>query len=244
MNGHMQAVILAGGLGTRLGSLTRTMPKPMMQVAGIPYLEHQLRLLEQQSIRDVVLLTGYLGEKIEEYFGDGGRFGLALRYSREPQPLGTAGALREAGPMLADSFVLIYGDSYLPVSYPAVHEQLVASGAQGLMVVYGDQSGDTSVKKNVDVDNAGYVTVYEKDSERELPYVEAGVLAFRKSLLALIPPAGGVSLEKEIFPQLIGRRRLAAHITQQRFYDIGTPERLRVFENFLAHDHHTNATSR
>ena len=82
----MQAVILAGGLGTRLWPLTQTLPKPMALVAGVPYLEHQLRLLKRQSISDLVLLTGYLGEQIEDYFGDGSRLGMQIRYSREPEP--------------------------------------------------------------------------------------------------------------------------------------------------------------
>jgi NDP-sugar pyrophosphorylase family protein len=238
----MQAVILAGGLGTRLWPLTRQVPKPMVPVAGVPYLEHQLRLLKKQSILDIVLLTGYLGEQVEEYFGDGGSLGLAIRYSREPQPRGTAGALREARSLLAGTFLLIYGDSYLPIDYAAVFERLGRSGAQGLVVVYDNQR-DTSVKNNIDVDSSGFVTVYEKDSGRILSYVEAGVLAFRKSCLDLIPPAGAVSLEREIFPLLIAKRQLAAHITRQRFYDIGTAERLKAIEEFLAHDHHTNTIS-
>ena len=111
------------------------------------------------------------------------------------------------------------------------------------MVVYDNKLSDTSVTSNVGVDDAGYVTVYEKDSGQDLPFVEAGVLAFRKAVLDLIPPSGVVSLEKEIFPALIGRHQLATQITRQRFYDIGTPDRLRAFESFLANDHHTNAIS-
>src|SRR5450432_2485472 len=102
----MQAVILAGGLGTRLWPLTKTVPKPMVPVAGAPYLEHQLRLLEKQGIRDILLLTGYLGEQIEEHFGDGSRLGLRIAYSREETPVGTGGALRLAQGLLADSFLL------------------------------------------------------------------------------------------------------------------------------------------
>jgi len=239
----MQAVILAGGLGTSLWPLTNPLPKPMVPVAEVPYLEHQLRLLKKQSILDIILLTGYLGDQVEEYFGDGRSLGLTIRYSREDQPCGTAGALRDARTLLADSFLLIYGDSYLPIHYPAVYQRLESSGAQGLVVVYDNRRGDTSVKNNIDVDDTGFVTVYEKDSGRALSYVEAGVLAFRKSCLDLVPPHGPVSLEKEIFPLLIAKRQLAAHITQQRFYDIGTAERLKVIEEFLAHDHHTNTIS-
>src|SRR5258706_11920173 len=115
----MQAVILAGGLGTRLWPLTKTVPKPMVPVAGVPYLEHQLQLLKKQSILDIILLTGYLGDQVEEYFSDGRSLGLAIRYSREDQPCGTAGDLRDARTLLADSCLLIYGDSYLPIHYPA-----------------------------------------------------------------------------------------------------------------------------
>jgi NDP-sugar pyrophosphorylase family protein len=235
----MQTAILAGGLGTRLWPVTQAVPKPMVPVAGAPYLEHQLRRLAEQSILDVVLLTGYLGEQIEEYFGDGSRLGLRLRYSREPFPLGTGGALREARALLEDVFLVIYGDSYLPIDYTAVYRQMEQSSAQGLLVVYDNSDEDTSVINNVEVDDeSGVVTRYEKDSKDVLRYVEAGVLAFRKSALDLIPADGAVSLEKEIFPQLIARRALIAHVTRQRFYDIGTPERLQVIERLLAHDHH------
>src|SRR6266567_9060405 len=99
----MQTVILAGGLGTRLWPLTEAIPKPMVTVAGVPYLEHQLRLLAEQNLRDVLLLTGYLGEQIEAHFGEGERFGLRLEYSQEPSPLGTGGALRHARDQLHDA---------------------------------------------------------------------------------------------------------------------------------------------
>jgi mannose-1-phosphate guanylyltransferase len=234
----MQAVILAGGLGTRLWPVTKDVPKPMVPVAGVPYLEHQLRRLAEQSICNVVLLTGYLGEQIEEYFADGSRLGISLQYSREPHPLGTGGALREAASLLEDVFLVIYGDSYLPIDYAAVYRQLERSSALGLLVAYDNRQEDTSVRNNVDVDQAGMVVRYEKDSPDALPYVEAGVLAFRKAALDLIPAQGAISLEKEIFPPLIARRSLLAHVTRQRFYDIGTPERLQVIERLLAHDHH------
>jgi mannose-1-phosphate guanylyltransferase len=239
----MQAVILSGGLGTRLWPLTKDVPKPMVPVAGVPYLEHQLRRLEEQSIRDIVLLTGYLGEQIEEYFGDGSRMKLSIQYSREDTPLGTGGALREARALLADRFLIIYGDSYLPIDYAAVLQQLENSPAQGLLVVYDNRQEDTSVKNNVNLDAEGYVLQYEKDSAQPMSYVEAGVLAFRKPAVDLIASQGMVSLEKEIFPKLIAGRSLIAHVTRQRFYDIGTPERLQAIERLLAHDHHADTIS-
>jgi mannose-1-phosphate guanylyltransferase len=234
----MQAVILAGGLGTRLLPLTEAIPKPMVSVAGVPYLEHQLRLLAEQDIRDVLLLTGYLGEQIEAHFGDGSRMGLRIAYSRESSPLGTGGALREARDKLEHAFLIIYGDSYLPIAYREAFEHLIATGAEGLVVVYDNSLADTSVKNNIDLDDGGRVARYEKDSPDRLSYVEAGVLALRRSVVDLMPTEGAVSLEKEIFPKLIARRQLAAFVTRQRFYDIGTPDRLRLIETVLAHDSH------
>lgn len=232
----MQAVVLAGGLGTRLWPLTETVPKPMVPVAGAPYLEHQLRLLARQSVSDIVLLTGHLGEQIEEHFGDGERLGIRIRYSRELTPIGTGGALREARNLLADAFLVIYGDSYLPIEYGLPLELLKQSDATGVLVLYRDPSGETMVNPNVAMTENGVVTRYDKDSpgDPELRYVEAGVLALRREVLDDIAPAGMASLEKEAFPKLIARRKLLGWPTAQRFYDIGTPDRLRVIEGLLA----------
>lgn len=232
----MQAVILAGGLGTRLWPLTREVPKPMVPVAGVPYLEHQMRILKEQSITDIVLLTGYLGDQIEAYFGSGSILGLDIRYSREQVPIGTGGALREAAGLLAETFLVIYGDSYLPIQYRAALETLESSPAHGLLVVYDNRLGDTSVGNNVALDEDGYVLRYDKSSPDRsgLHFVEAGVLAFRRSVVDLIPPAGKVSLEEEIYPALIARRELISYCTGERFYDIGTPDRLKVIENLFS----------
>ncbi|MEI9900588.1 MAG: nucleotidyltransferase family protein [Hyphomicrobium sp.] len=240
----MQVVILAGGLGTRLGSLTRDTPKPMVPVAGVPYLEHQLRIIGEQGIRRIVLLTGYLGEQIEEYFGTGKRLGLDIRYSRETTPLGTGGALRLAAPLLDDEFLLLYGDSYLPIQYADVLGSLRRSSI-GATVIYDNTQADTMVLNNIAIDDEGRVTRYRKDgNEGELRYVEAGVHALRKSVLRYFPANPVVSLENDIFPKLIEDGRLHCHITDQRFYDIGTPERLKVIEELFHHDHHQNTVPR
>ena len=229
----MQAVILAGGLGTRLGAITRAVPKPMVPVAGRPYLEYQLRELARQDIRDVVLLTGYLGEQIEDHFGDGRSLGLNLRYSREATPQGTGGALRDAAGLLADEFLLIYGDSFLPIPYAPVLDRLRESGAAGVAVVY-DNREDTSVRNNIALTPGGFVRRYAKGADDpELRYVEAGVLAFRRAIVGRLPPAGPASLEADLYPRLVAGRELAAYPTAQRFYDIGTPERLAVLEQVL-----------
>ena len=159
--------------------------------------------------------------------------GLQIAYSREATPVGTGGALRLARHLLADSFLLINGDSYLPINYTIPLRKLENSDAEGLLVIYDNRQADTTVKCNVDIDDSFHVTRYEKDCPDPLSYVEAGVLAFRRSMVDLIPADGAVSLEKEIFPRLIGCRRLIAHVTTERFYDIGTPDRLKVIGELL-----------
>ena len=233
--GPVQVVILAGGLGTRLWPLTKQVPKPMVPVAGLPYLEHQLRLLARQRLTNVVILTAYLGEQIEDYFQEGQRLGLSIRYSREPEPLGTGGALREARPMLEDLFIVLYGDSYLPMDYAAVGRRLADSEALGVLVVYHDVNGETGVRGNVVLGENDLVTRYDKTvDDPALQYIEAGVLALRKEAIALAPPSGKASLEQEVFPQLIQRGLLLGLPTGQRFYDIGTPDRLQAIEALFA----------
>jgi len=231
----MQAVILAGGRGERLRPLTDTMPKPMVPIRGRPYLAYQLDELKRQGIGDVVLLTGYLGERVEACFGDGAALGMRLRYSREPSPLGTGGALKLAAPLLAEDFVVIYGDSYLPIRYAEPLARLRASGAEALVVAFENSEATVDVPNNLALDGAGFVARYEKGAGAAagLTHVEAGVLALTRRVLRRIAAGRVCSLEQEVFPQLIAERALAAWTTPQRFYDIGTPSRLKEIEAVL-----------
>src|ERR1700741_848440 len=117
----MPALILAGGLATRLRPLTETIPKALIEVAGQPFLWHQLQLLKRNGISRVVLLVGHLGEAIQDRFGDGAKLGMSLEYSFDgPTLLGTGGAIRRALALLPEQFFVLYGDSYLPCDYRAV----------------------------------------------------------------------------------------------------------------------------
>ncbi len=226
----MQAVILAGGLGTRLRPLTDQVPKPMVEVGGRPFVEYVIHHLVEQGFRQILMLVGYLGERIESYFGDGACYGAAIRYAREPRPLGTGGALRNAVNTLEEEFLLLFGDSYLPIDYRAVEASFRSAPAPGMMVVYDDPGGETGVLKNVALDGDGWVSRYEKGTgSPDLKYVEAGVLCFRRGVFAGLPSGEAVSLEHEIYPRLIACRQLRALITSQRFFDIGTPQRLSEF---------------
>ena len=238
----MQFIILAGGLGTRLLPRTLTVPKPMTPLLGKPYLSYQLDYLRRQGVREVLLLVGHLGEQIIRYFGGGESTGIRLDYSREETLLGTGGALTRAEAKIRDDFFVIYGDSFLPIDYADFEAGFRKSRAEGMIAVYRDPSGLTTVNGNVALSPRGLVIRYEKGvSSPELIYVEAGVLAFRKRVLQRIPPGKVVSLENDIYPELINEEKLAGYVTRERFFDIGTESRIRDMEAWLKNDHLKNA---
>ena len=230
-----QIVVLAGGLGTRLYPLTHDIPKPMMPIAGKPFLHYQLEYLKRQDFRRFLFLTGHLSQQVEDYFGDGSRFEVEISYSVEPEPLGTGGGLRLALPHLEELFILIYGDSFLPIDFRYLSEQFRNADQDACLVLY-DNDQLTDVPDNVRLDATGRVTAYNKTAPESMTHVEAGVLAFRSSVIAELPADRKLSLEMEKFPQLIAQERLSGFVTQQRFYDIGTPARLEEFKQVI-HDY-------
>lgn len=223
----MQAVILTGGLGTRLGSLTRRVPKGMLECAGRPFLAHQLDLLRRSRICDIVLCIGRLGGQVVRHFGDGAAFGLRVRYSWERRSLlGTGGALRHALPLLQDRFLVMYGDSYLPIDYGQVGERFATCDRLGLMVVYENRGRYDWSNLRVEDD---LVVLY--DTGRQIPglmHIDYGLSGLRREALALLPERTPCSLA-ELFQVLVARRELAAWETHQRFYEIGSPAGLAEF---------------
>lgn len=230
----MQAVILAGGLGTRLRPLTEEIPKVMVSVNGKPFLLYLLKLLRSQGISDVVLCIGYRAQQVKDYFGNGESLEVNIRYSEEKEELlGTAGALKQAQSLLGDYFLAINGDTYIPIDYREVEKSFLRRAQKALMVVYDNQE-DTGAKNNVVLGDNLMVKRYDKESpDTSLEYVEAGVLALRKEVLDLIKEGDSISLEEGLYPGLIQQRELAAYVTNQRFYDIGLPEQRRILEEFL-----------
>jgi NDP-sugar pyrophosphorylase family protein len=184
-----------------------------------------------------------LGEKIRDYFGDGRSWGVRIEYSFEENPLGTGGALKNAKHHLGNRFFLIYGDSFLPIDYLSIEKYFSNADKMLLMMLY-DNREDTAVPNNIALNEKGIVTYYEKNSNiSALEYVDAGVLAMKKDVLDTFPSNRVISLENDVFPGLIPLQECAGLVTQQRFYDIGTPERLKCFEAYIMerkkHDHYT-----
>jgi NDP-sugar pyrophosphorylase family protein len=210
-----KVAILAGGFGTRLGSLAQGLPKPMIPINGRPYLERVIESFARRGLRDFVLLTGYRAEVIEEHFGDGEKFGVHITYSRETEPLGTGGAIREARALLGESFVMTYGDVLRYYDY----DRFVTAHDEPCVAVYPRR---TIGNAEVDGDR---VIRFDKRAP-ELPYIDAGFSLMLSSVIDLLPPSGPCSFEESIFPLLAAERRLACEIVDLNFFDIGTPEEL------------------
>ncbi|MDD5111131.1 MAG: sugar phosphate nucleotidyltransferase [Candidatus Altiarchaeota archaeon] len=221
----MQTVIIAGGLGTRLRPLTFEVPKPMVLINSRPFVEHLVLMLKKQGMKDFVFCVGYLSEQFVSHFGDGRRFGVSIRYSVEDEPLGTGGALRKAKRWLDDSFITVYGDTYVPIDYRRLAAYHSKKGRMGTATIY-DNSKHIAVN-NMRLGKDGLIAAYDKKNPEGMEGLDAGVCVFNKSVLKFIPEGRKVSLEMEVFPQLIARHELAGFKTSKRFYDMGTPERLR-----------------
>lgn len=223
--------ILAGGLSTRLQPLTEQIPKALIAVAGEPFLTHQLRLLRSAGIRKVVLCVGHLGEMIQREFADGSGVGMELAYSFDgPALLGTGGALRKALPLLGEQFLVLYGDSYLPIEYAAPARALAASGKLALMTVFPNQNRWDS--SNVRFEG-GEIKRYDKrERTAEMKHIDYGLGVFRAAALAPWPNEKPFDLV-DVYQDLIGRKELAGFEVSQRFYEIGSREGLAELDAML-----------
>ena len=227
----MQVVILAGGLATRLRPLTNTIPKSLVEICDKPFLEYQLDFLEAGEIEDVVLCVSHQGKKIEEYFGNGRKFGLNIRYSYEKKGLlGTAGALKNAEHLLRDKFFVMYGDSYLFLDFVSVMSYFNELNKLGLMVVY--KNYDRYDRSNVVVEGSLVKHYSKKEKTKDMIYIDYGASIFRKKALELVPPNQVYSLE-EFLDQLIEQEELLAYEVNKRFHQIGSPEGLEEFREFI-----------
>jgi NDP-sugar pyrophosphorylase family protein len=221
--------ILVGGLGTRLGEHVRDVPKPILEVAGAPFLDHQLRLLAAHGASEVVLCVGYLGELIEREIGPA-RHGIAIAYSYDSPGLdGTLGAIRRALPLLGERFLVLYGDTYLRIDYRAVAESWLAGGQPAVMTVLRNEG-------RWDVSNAvlrdGMVVRYDKANPiPEMHWIDYGLGGLREDALAVAPES-----ERDLsglYRLLAERGELMGFEAEERFYEIGSPDALAETDAFL-----------
>jgi NDP-sugar pyrophosphorylase family protein len=214
--------------------LSTSIPKFLIPVDDQPFAHYQLKLLAFNGVTDIVLCIGHLGEKIQEFVGSGSKWGLKVQYVNEGSELrGTGGALRLAYDQgaLASDFMVLYGDSYLPISYPSVLEAFHESNAEALMTVLKNENQWD--RSNVCYDS-GKVSIYDKKNPTpSMHYIDYGLSLFRKSVIEHLIRSGDKVDLAEIFHRLSLEGRLAGYPVEHRFYEIGSISGLESFREFL-----------
>ncbi|MBC8074682.1 MAG: nucleotidyltransferase family protein [Chloroflexales bacterium] len=229
------AALLAGGLATRLRPITETIPKALVEVAGKPFIDHQLALLRRNGITQVTLCLGYLGEQVQAHLGDGAAHDVRLRYSFDGERLlGTGGALRRALPLLGDAFWVLYGDSYLDIDYGAVLAAFQDSDALGLMTVLRNENRwDTS---NVVFRDGELLRYSKRDRTPAMDYIDYGVALLRREALERVPLDEPYDLA-DLYSALVHNHEMIGYEVTRRFYEIGTPYGLAETDAFLRGAH-------
>jgi mannose-1-phosphate guanylyltransferase len=221
----MQALILAGGEGTRLRPLTSTVPKPVVPLVDRPFIVYMLDWLRGHGVDDVIMSCGHLASGVRDVLGDGAAHGLRLRYVEEPRPLGTGGALKHAEALLDERFLMLNGDVLTDIDVTAQLAQHEATGARATLGLYPVE--DPSAYGLVRTDAGGAVTGFvEKPAPDQIDThnISAGAYVLERSVLELLEPGQPASIERDVFPRLVGEG-LYGHVARGYWMDIGTPER-------------------
>jgi NDP-sugar pyrophosphorylase family protein len=223
--------ILAGGLATRLRPITEKIPKALVPVGGEPFIFQQLKLLKNKGIENVVLCAWYKGEMVRDEVGSGSQFGMKVEYSFDgDQPLGTAGAIRKALPLLGESFFVLYGDSYLPCNYQAIQTSFVEQALPGLMTVY--ENTLELDRSNVEFRN-GKIKRYVKGCQDPGPtYIDYGLGVFNAEAFSEVPLDRNTDLVS-VYQGLLLNHQLAAFETHERYYEIGSLKGLQELDRLL-----------
>lgn len=225
-----QAVILAGGMGTRMQPYTLTTPKPMVFINGKPFLQYVIEELKENAITDIVILTGYKHEKIEEYFQNGKALGVSIVYSYSPVEAETGTRVKNALPLMQDHFLLLYSDNYWPLDLNALTDFYEKKRKSMSVTVYANKDGYT--KNNMLIED-GLVKVYDKSKMHpQLNNVDIGYFIIDKKILCDLPE-GNFSFEKTIIPRQIERKDISAYVTYHKYFGLSNPQRVEVIGKFF-----------
>lgn len=223
-------VILAGGLATRLRPLTKNIPKAIAIVAGKPFIFWQLELLKKCNFKNVIILTGYLGEKIEKLVGNGKNFNLDIRYYNDGDVLlGTGGAVKKISKNLPDHFFLMYGDTYLPINFKRVEDFFFLNKLNNVMTIA--QNKDYEKFYNVYFKNNKILSYDKKNKTKKANYIDYGLSIFSKDTF-FKTKKNAFNLDL-IFQKLINRNDIKGYIVHKSFYEINTIKSLELTEHYL-----------
>lgn len=222
----MQALILAGGEGTRLRPLTSTIPKPVVPLANRPHIAFMIEWLRRHGVDEVILACGFMADGVRQVLGEGEELGVCLRYVEEPSPLGTGGALRYAGELLDERFLMLNGDVLCDFDLSAQLAQHERTGATATLAL--NSVADPSAYGLVRLNDDGSVNEFQEKpapGESDSNLINAGAYVLERSLLDAMAPAGTtISIERDVFPKLVGHG-LYGFVGEGYWLDIGTPER-------------------
>ncbi|MCS7082753.1 MAG: nucleotidyltransferase family protein [Bacteroidetes bacterium] len=236
MRDELSAIVLAGGLGTRLRSVLGGRPKVLAPIAGRPFLDYLLRHLRAQGVRRVFLSTGFGAEQLEAFVGDGSAWGLSLTSIRDPEPLGTGGAIAHVFSRIPDlrrSFVL-NGDTFFTGSLRRLlEEHLDRPDAQATIALVRSEQTDRYGSVRINAQDHRVEAFIEKASAIGPAWINAGVYVLERSFAARIAESGPCSLEWDVFPRWVGRGLYGVPFPEAAFLDIGTPEDYARAEAFL-----------
>ena len=227
----LPVVILAGGLATRLYPLTRTIPKSLIPIAGLPFIDHQLALLSEKGVTQVVLCIGNFGTMIEAHVGDGSRYGLEVRYSCDGDVLlGTGGAIKKAAGILPGSFFILYGDSYLDIEFGPVVEQFNRGKNPVLMTVYRNR--DAHGTSNIIMKDGRVLKYDKKEHDPAMDHIDYGLIAIRKNIFDPCPADTSFDLAT-VLSRLADAGQVMGYEVTKRFYEIGSPSGIRETEEYI-----------
>ena len=227
----LPVVILAGGMATRLRPITETIPKALVEVAGEPFIFHQLRYLKEQGVSRVVLCVGHLAYMIEETVGNGSNFGLQVDFSLDGEKLlGTGGAIKKALPLLGDSFFILYGDSYLPIDFGAVEKAFHHSDRLGLLTVI--RNVNQWDRSNVLFQNDKLMEYNKKIQNPKMQHIDYGLSAMRAIAFNSVN-FGAIFDLADLYHSLSLSKDLTGFEVYDRFYEIGSFDGLVDTENYL-----------
>lgn len=225
-------VILAGGLATRLRPMTVTIPKSMIEIQGQPFIYHQLKRLEQQGIKEVVICMGYLGEQIQDYIEkNAGQFNLRIQFSYDGDKLlGTAGAIKKTLAKLSEHFFVMYGDSFLTCSFSEVQYYFEKAKQLALMTVYKNHNlGD---KSNIIFQNNSIMTYDKTQQTQAMHHIDYGLGIFSKKAFERVPE-GQVYDLAVLYQQLLTEKQLLGFEVKERFYEIGSFQGIEETRDFI-----------
>lgn len=233
-----QAVILAGGKGERLKPFTLTNPKPLVPIDHKPFIDYLIKCLKDNGIKKIVILTGYLENKIKKHLGNGSKYGIKINYSytsllnEEGKENESGLRIKNAQSLLDDYFLLLYCDNYWPLQLNQMTTYFKTHPSDALVTIYANE--DNITKNNIFCDDQGYVTKYDKNRKAQnLNGTDIGFFIVNKRVLNLIPKTN-CKFESDILPLLIQKRRLSGYVTHQPYYSIGDPNRVKLTRKYLS----------